>query len=108
VEKRVLIIFSQDPSFIDEQKMLLNNVISGLLERDMILFGFSEEQPPYSTEQSINLEIIQKKLSIDDNTIVLLGKDGYVKAKWRRTVDPQTIFKIIDSMPMRQSEMRNR
>ncbi len=39
-------------------------------------------------------------------TMVLVGKDGDEKARWNRVVNPQEIFDLIDSMPMRQSEMR--
>ena len=38
--------------------------------------------------------------------VVLVGKDGGVKKVWRDPVDPQSIFTIIDAMPMRQQEMR--
>jgi hypothetical protein len=38
--------------------------------------------------------------------VVLVGKDGGVKKVWRDPVDPMTIAKLIDAMPMRQDEMR--
>ena len=107
-KKRILIIFSKDNNFIEKQIKLLNQVKSGLIKRDMILFGFQEDQPPFSIEKTINIESLQKSLSVKDNTLVLLGKDGYMKAIWKKTVDPKTIFDIVDAMPMRQREMRNR
>jgi hypothetical protein len=38
--------------------------------------------------------------------LILIGKDGGEKARWLTPVDPQTIANRIDTMPMRQSEMR--
>ena len=107
-KNRILIIFSHDTEFVEEQKGLLTQVKSGLVDRDMILFGFGEDTPPFSLDPSIELDRLRKSLSIEDNTIVLLGKDGGVKAKWETLVDPQRVFDIIDAMPMRQREMRER
>ena len=107
-KNRILIIFSYDTEFIEDQKRLLKDERSGLIDRDMILLGFSEDTPPFSLDPSIELDELGKSLSIKDNTIVLLGKDGGGKAKWESPVEPQTIFDIIDAMPMRQREMRER
>ena len=106
--KRVLIIFSHDTEFMEDQKRLLKNVRSGIVDRDMILFGFNEDTPPFSLDPSVELDELRNSLSLKENTIVLLGKDGGVKAKWEKLVDPRTIFDIIDVMPMRQREMRER
>jgi len=38
--------------------------------------------------------------------LILIGKDGGEKARWLTPIDPQIILNLIDSMPMRQSEMR--
>ena len=38
-------------------------------------------------------------------TVVLVGKDGTEKARWEQVVDPQIIFDLIDTMPMRIQEM---
>ena len=39
-------------------------------------------------------------------TVVLVGKDGLEKGRWNRPVDVDEIFALIDTMPMRQREMR--
>jgi hypothetical protein len=44
----------------------------------------------------------------DFQGVVLIGKDGGVKFKERFMVAPATIFDIVDSMPMRQAEIKNR
>ncbi|MDB9741660.1 DUF4174 domain-containing protein [Akkermansiaceae bacterium] len=40
-----------------------------------------------------------------ESSIVLIGKDGGVKRRWN-TLKLEEIFALIDSMPMRQNEMR--
>jgi len=107
-KNRVLIIFSYDADFVEEQKRLLNQDKSGIVNRDMILFGFSDDTPPFSLDPSSELDKLRKSLSIENNTIVLLGKDGGIKAMWEIPVEAKTIFDIIDVMPMRQREMKER
>lgn len=41
-------------------------------------------------------------------TLILIGKDGSEKLRSDKPVPTQELFKLIDSMPMRQVEMRNR
>ena len=43
-----------------------------------------------------------------DYTVVLVGKDGGVKLKRDEYVSLAAVFGLIDSMPMRQNEMRQR
>ena len=38
-------------------------------------------------------------------TVVLVGKDGTEKARWEHVVQPQEIFDLIDTMPMRKQEI---
>ena len=38
----------------------------------------------------------------------LIGKDGGVKQRYSAPVAPQTLFRLVDAMPMRQSEMRRK
>ncbi|WP_202405758.1 MULTISPECIES: DUF4174 domain-containing protein [Halomonadaceae] len=50
---------------------------------------------------------VRKTLSAqpDDVSVVLIGKDGGVKQR-SRGLDVAGIFSLIDTMPMRQREMR--
>jgi NADH dehydrogenase [ubiquinone] 1 alpha subcomplex assembly factor 1 len=41
-------------------------------------------------------------------TMALVGKDGGVKARWSSPVDPDEIFALVDTMPMRQREVAQR
>jgi len=42
----------------------------------------------------------------DDFAVIPVGKDGTVKLRKDRPVAPKDIFRLIDSMPMRQREMK--
>lgn len=44
----------------------------------------------------------------DQNTISLIGKDGTLKQKWNRPITDLEVFALIDKMPMRQEEMRQK
>ena len=39
--------------------------------------------------------------------IVLVGKDGGIKLEQEEVLDPETLFSLIDGMPMRRNEMAN-
>lgn len=43
-----------------------------------------------------------------DFVAILVGLDGTEKARWSEPVDPAELFALIDAMPMRQREMRER
>ena len=38
--------------------------------------------------------------------VLLIGKDGGVKATWNRLINTNELFALIDAMPMRKSEMK--
>jgi Domain of unknown function (DUF4174) len=48
------------------------------------------------------------KLSGRGFTLLLIGKDGGEKLRSHEIVAPERILRLIDSMPMRQEEMRER
>ncbi|MHC5211676.1 MAG: CIA30 family protein [Planctomycetota bacterium] len=43
-----------------------------------------------------------------DWAVALVGKDGEVKQRWSSPVSPEHVFTLIDAMPMRQRELRER
>lgn len=48
---------------------------------------------------------IRQTINMDDDEVILIGKDGDIKSRLRN-MDLQTLFSEIDVMPMRQYEMR--
>ena len=104
---RILVALIDSQDLIKEQRRLLDQVIPGLIERDMILIGFGIGDHPYENKL-LKLDELRKTLGVKKDTIVLIGKDGSVKASWKELVDPNIVFEIIDAMPMRRQEMRER
>jgi hypothetical protein len=54
--------------------------------------------------------ILRRKLGLPATgfAVALVGKDGGVKEIWRDPVSPDRIFALIDTMPMRQEEVRRK
>ena len=104
---RILLALTDSQDLIEEQRNLLDQGIPGLIERDMILIGFGWGDSPYENS-IISLDELREILGVKKDTIVLIGKDGSVKASWNEIVDPNIVFEIIDAMPMRMQEMRER
>ena len=82
-----------------------------LLDRDLVLFraeqgDYRQLFPKPSSPTRLELpKKIQKKAS---GRVTLIGKDGGVKRHWTSEFPelPAEVFALIDSMPMRQREMR--
>ncbi len=114
-KKRPLLLFSKSRSLasLDEQIDLLRDRRPEISERDMIVFvteGTQDTIPAigYATLPRGAARDLKRRFEPNPSgmTMVLVGKDGDEKARWNRVVNPQEIFDLIDSMPMRQSEMR--
>tara|TARA_A100001035_G_scaffold153423_1_gene120857 strand:+ start:237 stop:569 length:333 start_codon:yes stop_codon:yes gene_type:complete len=51
---------------------------------------------------------IRKRFNFDDFNLILIGKDGGVKYNTNKPVKINKIFEIIDKMPMRMKEIKER
>ncbi len=114
-KNRVLLVFASSPDdeAAIEQRRKNDARESGFAERDLIqaflydtgdgTFG-PEQVPPASAAET------RQRLDVpsDAFALLLIGKDGGVKFRSDRPVEPQQIFDLIDAMPMRQQEMRHR
>ncbi|WP_276165740.1 DUF4174 domain-containing protein [Zobellia alginiliquefaciens] len=82
-----------------------------LSERDLLLFILNPESinNPNGNDLDLNAEVTYNQLNLtsDFDGVLLIGKDGGIKAKEAYPVTPETIFTKIDGMPMRQAEKRN-
>lgn len=113
-EKRVLLLFakSRSDASLDKQIDLLRERRPELRERDLVVLrsaGNEETRaaigyvslPPGA---AVRLRAIYKPRR-SGLTSVLIGKDGTEKARWERVVQPDELFELIDSMPMRRREI---
>lgn len=114
-KKRLLLIFSPeraDPLF----NSLANEIASRRVDvedRDLVIFEILESG--VSKMNSSELEpqkaaSFRERFEIPQNTftVILLGKDGGIKLKRNDKVRLEEMFRLIDSMPMRQDEMRQK
>ena len=101
---RVLLLFApaaHDPQ-LARQKQMLESQAAGLGERDLKVFEITGRAP---SDEGLRDRFHVKA---DSFAVVLIGKDGSQKLKHSEPTEPGDIFKLIDSMPMRKHEMRQR
>ena len=84
-----------------EQYGIFQKADAGCTERDIVV-----ESYPYSPTSSK----IFGKYRVEPNrfTLLLVGKDGFVKFRSNKIVAAQSIFNMIDVMPMRREEITRR
>lgn len=99
-QNRLLIVMAEeeaDPRLITQRRML-GPAIGGLRERDVLLIEVVGDDP------------LRESLQVGKGGfhVLLVGKDGGVKLRESSPVLPERINAIVDAMPMRQAEMRQR
>jgi hypothetical protein len=102
-KERVILIYAPKGSEkqLGRQEALLRLHDVELTERDItqIVVRAPAENP----------EIAKRfKLSDAGFSVLLIGKDGGEKLRSHEIVSPETLCRLIDSMPMRKEEMRER
>ena len=114
-KNRIILIFA--PSATDPGYRSLNREIqtqrAEIIDRDLRIFHILEEGESRLEESSLDTGSVD---SLRDSfsphtgqlTVVLIGKDGGEKLRQVDWVSLAEIFGLIDTMPMRQEEMRNR
>ena len=112
---RLLLIFSPAESHPDykTQKRELEEQMAEVDDRDLIVFTVLEEGESLIGRSSVGdtgAESLRNQFGIESGqlTVILIGKDGGEKLRSKGHVPMEEIFSLIDSMPMRQSEMRER
>jgi hypothetical protein len=114
-KNRLLFVFAPHNShavLIDLKNDLLARK-DEILDRDLIIFEIFENGPSYIGKNRIDnhmAEHIRQKFDPGSGqlTVVLVGKDGGVKMRRNGPVQLDEIFSLIDAMPMRREEMRQK
>lgn len=134
-ENRIVVITgSPSNPVVDLQLDLFRENLEGLQARDIALVRFLNgniyelsdfTRNNFKARFDMNADqqgYLEDQMQSDNDifSIVLIGKDGYWKRTWKgQTVDgiyepletpvsPAAIFRVIDSMPMRQREMNEK
>ncbi len=112
-EKRPLLLFakSRSDAGLDKQLELLRERRTDLAERDMLVLVTQGTQDTiaaigYTALPGGTARDLRERFKPGPKglTIILVGKDGGEKGRWTQVVDPDTLFALIDAMPMRQNE----
>ena len=115
-KNRLIVIFCDHPDGVELKKQLneFHNLKAGLQERKLLIYQISEGK----FRQGIKDQGVWQKTSNDlytnlknDNSpfeVLLIGLDGGVKLREKKPVSSQKLFQLIDSMPMRRSEIKRK
>ena len=111
-EKRILLL--KDTHFesdvLQVQLTQLQSSPEKLQNRDLVIFIITDEAVYNISRIKTklhSLQIVKKYGLADFRGLLLIGKDGGIKLKESFVVNPESIFNLIDSMPMRQAEMKS-
>jgi hypothetical protein len=114
-ENRLLLVFTptpQHPEYLVQQRILAA-VRPGLAERDLLVIHLRPQARAMIDKRHdagfAALDLYREHdVATSAFAVILVGKDGTRKLVSDQAVDAPTLFALIDSMPMRQREMRER
>lgn len=112
-KERVLIVTASSPSNVGykRQDQLLTKGKKGMKDRGLVIYRLYADHwlgPKNTMLTEEEAQIIYDRYNINSDTfsVILLGKDGGVKMNKNDIVSTRELFQLIDSMPMRQQEMK--
>lgn len=100
--RRILIFALDDTnSVLKQQNQIFKEKTAECHERDMLVENYL-----YTPD---NVKIFNEfQVHPTHFTLLLIGKDGYVKLRSKEVVSADYIFSIIDVMPMRMDEVKRK
>ena len=114
-KNRLLFIFAKDVKhpFFKELQSQIAAQKAEVEDRDLIVFEVPEKGPARMGTTPLDRQQVDSirnhfAVPIDTFSLILIGKDGGIKLKRDDQVDLSEVFGLIDSMPMRQREMRQK
>ena len=115
-ENRIIIVLSDKNNFVKQQIDDLRNYSEEIIDRDLVIIysegddlivSFDGFESKNKIDEASYLNI-HKKYYDKDSRFLLIGKDGGIKIEKNEFIESKEIFKIIDDMPMRKIEMKNK
>jgi hypothetical protein len=109
-KNRIILLKSNtfESDWLQAQLKRLNADRTQLEEREVLLLVITDDLVYNDRKQIMDLSadtIISTYDLSDFNGLILIGKDGGLKLKEAFIVNPKEIFSLIDSMPMRKTEI---
>lgn len=107
-KSRVLLILSKNENnnqFKEQIAQFTNE--TALEERKLVRYSVFPESYILNKKRMNSSTLFQKYINGKETfAVVLIGLDGAVKLAQSKPINVQDLFRVIDSMPMRQSEIR--
>ena len=97
----IIFAYADDDQSLIKQLEILNSDPKGLTERDLKISVKFWAKDKGITHQKF-------KIAKNQYAFILIGKDGGEKYRSLNIVTTQKLYSIIDAMPMRRYEMKNR
>ena len=113
-KNRLLFLFAPNrshPLFDALQESIA--IVQMLADRDLVVFEILESGPSRMDMTDLNSQVAQSlrykfDVRLDQFAAILVGKDGGIKLNRQDETRLDDIFGLIDSMPMRREEMRQK
>ena len=114
-KNRLLFLFAPDgknPVFKKLQSEI-NTQTAEVEDRDLVVFEVLEDGPSRVNQTQLDPQVADSirnrfRAPHDKFSLILVGKDGGTKMKRHDQADLKEVFELIDSMPMRKNEMRQK
>jgi hypothetical protein len=114
-KKRLLFLFSPSSGSEPFSKLLadVDAQRAEIEDRDLVVIKIVGQGESIIDKEPLDppsIQYLRKRFGvpISEFSIVLVGKDGSVKLQRKDAVPLSDLFQLIDSMPMRQNEMKRR
>ncbi len=111
---RAVVVLARTPgnALLDQQQELLLSAGDGLAERDLVTVVATDSGVSIDGVERTDLKAERLKRAYGAPAslfqVLLIGKDGGVKLRSSEPVAAAELFALIDTMPMRRREMRDR
>ena len=112
---RLLMVFSSSQEDSNYHSLMeeVRDQQNGLRDRDILLFEIlekGESRLDNSPLKKDSADFLRGQFGIHPGQfcILLIGKDGEEKRRWQSVVGLGVIFSVVDAMPMRQREMKEK
>ena len=111
-KNRVILIVSEDNAAFERQILAFKANEKGMNERSLIVYHLKSDEykqimPQSDVQKSTNLFEKYKQVNVSFE-VILIGLDGGIKLRQKDFLSCEKLFAIIDSMPMRSSELKSR
>lgn len=111
-KNRVILIVSEDNTAFERQILAFKANEKGMNERSLIVYHlksyeYEQVMPKGNVQKSTNLFEKYKQANVSFE-FILIGLDGGIKLRQRDFLSCEKLFAIIDSMPMRSADIKNR